>query len=210
MPGFEGAAGPSIFTVGKTSKSITTKRTAVMVVGGLLAAGGWKATATSHALGLFSAWEVLDPVRPAIFTKIKGDYGGKKYELYYGLGFEEDIAAKHHPATAWFIHRHKTIWGRKSPWSAVQIPSFGFGWGSRQVETGSSSSSSQQNGGPSRQKDTGRPLAGGPTITHPRPPKGGMGGKSARGSKRGKRPRSAQPYCWIHKKRHYCSITTKK
>ncbi len=193
MPGFEGAAGPAIFATGQTVTRDPGKKIGTgLLIGGLLT-GGAPATLASYAISITTAYDVLTPLIPAFFTKTKGDYGGKEYEAYYGFGYEEHLAAKHHPATAWFMQRHMTVWGRKSPWSAVQIPTFGFGWGSRIVEAESSSSSYQQNGGSPRQKSSDAP--GGTSPITPRGPHRGFGGKTAGGSKKARGRRA--PYCWV-------------
>ncbi len=173
MPGFEGASGPSIFAVGQTVTRDPGKKVATGLVFGGLMTGGAPATVASYTISAYTAYDTLTPLVPAISTKIKGEYGGKKYEAYYGFGYEEHLAAKHHPATAWFISRHKFVWGRKSPWSAVQIPMFGFGWGSRRVEAESSSSSYQQNGGSPRQRKPDRPWREDLPLSPPRLPDGG-------------------------------------
>ncbi len=106
---------------------------------------------------------------------------------------------------------------------SLPIPTFGFGFTAVPVgesrlpfseSRGSSSQSYQQNGGPPAmnlaiggRKKTGPPLAGGPPITPPGP-RGGYGGKTAGGSKKARGRRA--PYCWVHKKFHYCRITSKR
>ncbi len=207
-PGFEGAAGPSIFAVGQTVRRDPGKKVATgLVIGGLMA-GGPAATAASYAISAYTAFDAIEPLQPAISTKLFGSYKGEEYKFALGFGYEEHLSAKHHPATAWFMKRHRQLWWRRSPWEAVQIPTFGFGWGSEIVQAESSSSSYQQNGGsPGQQEKTGPPLAGGPPITPPGP-QGGYGGKTAGGSKKARGRRA--PYCWVHKKFHYCRISSKR
>jgi hypothetical protein len=210
MARFEGTAGPSIFAVGETVRRDPGKKVGTgLVIGGLMV-GGAPASAASYAITAYTAYDTITPLRPAISTKMFGSYKGEEYKFALGFGYEEHLSAKHHPATAWFMRRHRYVWGRKSPWEAVQIPTFGFGWGSEIVQTESSSSSYQQNGGSSgQQKKTGPPLAGGPPIIPPAPGRG-IGRNTAGGTKRAPRPRRDAPYCWVHKKFHYCRITSKR
>jgi hypothetical protein len=122
MPGFEGAAGPSIFAVGETVRRDPGKKVAAgLVIGGLMA-GGTPATAASYVVSAYTAFDVITPLRPAIYTKLFGSYKGEEYKFALGYGYEEHLSAKHHPGTAWFMKRHKFVWGRKSPWSAMQLP----------------------------------------------------------------------------------------
>ena len=55
--------------------------------------------------------------------------------------------------------------------------------------------------GPSAKPET--PIGGTSTIT-PRGPQRGYGGKTAGGSKKARGRRA--PYCWVHKKRHFCKF----
>ena len=210
MARFEGTAGPSIFAVGKTVRKDPEKKVGMtLVIGGLLA-GGAPATAASHVVSWYTAYSALMPLRPAFWTKVKGDYRGKEYEMYYGLGYEEHMKAKHHPSTAWFMARHRRLWGRPSPWEAISIPTFGFGWGSREVLQSRGGEHTTSSGtpdttksivGPSAKPET--PIGGTSTIT-PRGPHRGYGGKTAGGSRKARGRRT--PYCWVHKKRHFCKF----
>ena len=210
MPRFEGAAGPSIFATGKTVRKNTQISSIYLATGAGLATGGAVGAATSYAISGYTVYDALTPLIPAAFTRIKGDYGGKEYEIYYGFGYEEHLAAKHHPATAPFIARHKHVWGRRSPFGSLQIPTFGLGWGSREVSQSRGGEHTTSSGTPITSKTIDGPSAkpvtpiGGTSSITPRAPRRGGGGKTAGGTQKARGRRA--PYCWVHKKRHFCKL----
>lgn len=163
----------------------------------------------AHRLGVKAAYyyTALQPVLPAVTRE-------KKIGFRFGGVGVMPLGALPFPFSMYITPSTRSL----------PIPTFGFGFtavplGESRLpfseSRGSSSQSYQQNGGPPAmnlatwepKKKTGPPLAGGPPITPPGP-QGGYGGKTAGGSKKARGRRS--PYCWVHKKFHYCRITSKR
>lgn len=100
----------------------------------------------------------------------------------------------------------------------LPVPFFGFGFTAVSKDESRLPGRSASRGGehttssgtPNTTKTIVGPLAkpesprGGSSTITPRGPQRGYGGKSAAGSKKARGRRA--PYCWVHKRRHYCKF----
>jgi hypothetical protein len=194
--------------------------------------GGKSATAYGHALMWGTTWRSFSPLWPWIDTELTGDYKGRKYDARFGFGYEEHVAAGHHPWTSWALRRdmersatYKQRWfapqrlsPAKHPLRGVPIPTFGFGWESvpRDRSRDSQVGRLPSNNGGSR---SGWRRSRGPSAQMKQ---GGQSSSSPRGGTEGSRPsrrgsqsrekttsRTRSPKCPVHNVHHWCNVTRK-
>lgn len=156
-------------------------------------------------------YAALAPLRPALQTSVLGSYKGKKYEPHIGFGFEGKTrkARKHS-----FVGPLVRMYMGGSPagrWvGSLEVPTFGFGIESREVASTRYQTSTERISSPrssdrpkSSQQVRGRRAGAPSTFTsgYSRPAKrSDRKGASVLGGGR-------NPFCWVHKRRHWCKYT---
>ena len=168
------------------------------------------AKAINWSMGAAALNAAIAPLWPAAVTSIRGSYQGKVYEPHIGFGFEgSTVKAKRHS----FVGPLLRMYLGASPagrWvGKLDVPTFGFGIESREIASTRYQISTERISSP---RSSDRPMssqqvrsrgAGAPsTFTS------GYRKPANKSARRGQASsRGVNPFCWVHKRRHWCKYT---